>query len=96
MLLFWFSYLASRLFKWNYVWFAGIITEKTTSFAKHCSQTCGKMDKYSSATDARRLIHWLPIKARIEFEILSLVNKINALKVQLLNLKDSVGSQKAS
>ena len=34
-----------------------------------------KMDKYSSATEARRLLHWLPIKARIEFKILSLVYK---------------------
>ena len=31
-----------------------------------------KMDKYSCATEARRLLHWLPIKARVEFKILSL------------------------
>ena len=43
-----------------------------------------KMDKNSSATEARRLLHWLPIKVRIEFKILSLLF-INALKVQLLN-----------
>ena len=32
-----------------------------------------KMDKNASATEAPRLLHWLPIKARIEFKILSLV-----------------------
>ena len=34
-----------------------------------------KMNKYSSATEAQRQLHWLPIKARIEFKILSLVYK---------------------
>ena len=34
-----------------------------------------EMNKYSSATEARRLLHWLPIKACIEFKILSLVYK---------------------
>ena len=49
---------------------------KKLQFVQNISvQRVLKMDKILKCTEAQRLLHWLPIKARIEFKILSLVYK---------------------
>ena len=40
-----------------------------------CSKLVLKMSKYECSREALRYLHWLPIQARIEFKILSLMHQ---------------------
>ena len=42
---------------------------------KYCSKTCNGVDNYSSPTECRIKLHWLPVRAWIQYKILLLVYK---------------------